>query len=216
MIATYWQSLLNDYNPDAIFDIHRDGASRKTYVTKDGNNERCMVRIVVGQANPNKEKNLEFAKYLMGISEVVCPWLFLDIYYAKGHYNQQLYNKSLLFEMGSHLVEKSLVEKTVPYLADVVVTALYNTTVESENNLTIGNTTNDDSSLNEYFDENLENEQNLFENEQPINDYNNFETIENKPQNNIVLKLFVICVITSIFTLFVVKNYKKKNCKILQ
>ena len=67
------------------------------------------------------------------MAEKVCDWLFLDIYYGSGHYNQGLYSKALLFEMGSHLVEKSLVLETVPELAKVINTALFNTTVDKNN-----------------------------------------------------------------------------------
>ena len=124
------------YAPDALFDIHRDGASRSLYVKNIDGKERCKVRIVVGQANPNYEVNLQFALYLMSVADSICPWLFLDIYNAKGHYNQALSSKGLLFEMGSHLVEKNLVLDTVPYLANVVDKTLFNT-VASENDDTL-------------------------------------------------------------------------------
>lgn len=133
------ESLLKN-DLDAIFDIHRDGASRKTYVKNIDGVDRCKVRIVVGQANKNKDDNLNFALNLMSVAEKICPWLFLDIYYAKGHYNQNLKNTSLLFEMGSHLVEKNLVEKTVPYLANVINTTLYKTSIDENNNLVINPT----------------------------------------------------------------------------
>ena len=126
------QKMLDEFSPDAIFDIHRDGASRSTYVKKINGVDRCKVRIVVGKASANYEIAEQFALYLLSVASEVCDWLFLDIYYASGHYNQGLYNKSLLFEMGSHLVEKSLVEKTVPELANVVKTALFYTTVDKE------------------------------------------------------------------------------------
>lgn len=119
-------------NVNAIFDIHRDGASRSTYAKTFESKERCMVRIVVGQANANKEKNLQFALYLMSVADSVCPWLFLDIFYAHGHYNQDLFEKALLFEMGSHTMEKSLVEETVPYLAEVINTTLFNTSIDTQ------------------------------------------------------------------------------------
>lgn len=151
------KKLLGDYNLNALFDIHRDGASRKTYVTKYGGEERCMVRIVVGQANANKNANLEFAKCLLSVSEIVCPWLFLDIYYAKGHYNQALTNKGLLFEMGSHLVEKSLVEKTIPYLAEVVNITLFQTSINESGQLIVGGNQSGNVSDNEILDTYLEN-----------------------------------------------------------
>lgn len=126
------QSLQKKYSPDAIFDIHRDGASRSYYVTKVNGVERARVRMVVGKANPNMELNEEFAMYLMAVGNELYPWLFTDIYYAKGHYNQALDSKAILFEMGSHLVEKNLVIKSMEELADVINTALYDTTVSDE------------------------------------------------------------------------------------
>lgn len=141
------KKLLADHDLNALFDIHRDGASRSTYVKNYQGTDKCSVRIVVGKANPNYAVQTEFATYLVTVAEELYPWLFLDIYFAKGHYNQDLFSKSLLFEMGSHMVEKSLVQKTVPALADVINTALFYTTVDEENgaltiggNLTNGNT----------------------------------------------------------------------------
>jgi len=124
-------------NLNAIFDIHRDGVSRSVFVKNVDGKERCKVRIVVGQANPNKEANLQFAMYLVEVAKEYCPWLFLDIYYAKGHYNQELSNKALLFEMGTYLCEKELVLETVPYLTQVIDKTLFSTIVEDDNSLTI-------------------------------------------------------------------------------
>lgn len=124
--------------PNALFDIHRDGVARSAYIENVDGKERCQVRIVVGNANPNKDKNLEFALYLMAVAESVCPWLFCDIYYARGHYNQALYSKALLFEMGTYMVEKDLVMETVPHLANVINTTLFNTSIDKDGNLVIG------------------------------------------------------------------------------
>ena len=142
-------------NPDAIFDIHRDGTSRSYYISKDGGKERCMVRIVIGKANPNMAENEEFAVYLMTVAEELYPWLIKDIYYATGHYNQALSNKSLLFEMGSHLVEKNLVLESVEPLANVINTTVFGTTVNEESgDLTINGTeTEQDKLINNVFKE---------------------------------------------------------------
>lgn len=118
------KALLKD-NPSGIFDIHRDGTSRSFYVTKVAGEERCMVRIVVGKSNTNMAKNKEFALYLMSIADRLYPWLFVDLYIGNGHYNQSLKDNALLFEMGSHLVEKDLVMETVPALANVLDVALF-------------------------------------------------------------------------------------------
>lgn len=148
------KQLLNTYEPDAIFDIHRDATSRSFYVKNVSGKERGRVRIVVGKANPNMKQNEEFALYLMAIADELYPWLFTDIFYASGHYNQGLDNKALLFECGSHLVEKELEIETMNELADVVTTALYHTTVnEGTGDLTINGVENKENpTINELFD----------------------------------------------------------------
>jgi len=149
-------SLLNNYHADAIFDIHRDGTSRGFYVTKVNGEERCMVRMVVGKSNPNYTKNKAFALFLMSVAETYAPWLFVDIYMGTGHYNQALSEYAMLFEMGSHLVEKDMVLETVPVLAEVISVALYGELeiVEDEKN---NNNSSSDTSENENQIENSQN-----------------------------------------------------------
>lgn len=148
------KSLLSTYKPDALFDIHRDATSRKFYVTNVNGKERGRVRIVIGKANPNKDLNEEFALYLMAVANKLYPWLFTDIYYASGHYNQALDSKAILFEMGCHLIEKELEIESMKELAEVVTTALYNTTVNSgTGDLTINGTeTSEDIVINDLMD----------------------------------------------------------------
>lgn len=148
------QSLQNTYAPDAIFDIHRDGASRSYYVSNVDGKERGKVRMVIGKANPNMALNEEFATYLMAVGNEMYPWLFTDIYYAKGHYNQALDSKAILFEMGSHLIEKELMIDSMKELADVVTTSLYKTTVNSSSgDLTInGENSETEITVNETLD----------------------------------------------------------------
>lgn len=142
------QNLLKS-DPDALFDIHRDGASRSTYVKKDANGkDYSRVRIVIGQANPNKEQNLQFALYMLSVAKEIEPELFVDIFYAKNHYNQALSSKMLLFEMGAHTVEKDLVLASTQKLANVIYSTLYLTTVNDDGNLTISsNETDAESSI---------------------------------------------------------------------
>lgn len=149
-------SLMEDYAPNAIFDIHRDGASRSTYVSTYNGQEVCKIRMVIGKSNSNYAINQEFAVYLMSVAKEIHPWLFLDIYFGKGHYNQGLSNKAILFEMGSHLVEKELVLKSVEPLAEVINVALFGTTVEEDGSAVIGGNTTVNPTIDEYFnDENL-------------------------------------------------------------
>lgn len=147
-------SLLKNYSPDALFDIHRDATSRKFYVTNVNGVERGRARMVIGKSNPNMALNEEFALYLMAVANEMYPWLFTDIYYASGHYNQGLDSKAILFEMGSHLVEKELEIQSMKELAEVVTTALYKTTVNSNTgDLTINGAENTENvTVNEYMD----------------------------------------------------------------
>lgn len=148
-------NLQKTYSPDAIFDIHRDGASRKFYVANVDGEERGRVRMVIGKANSNMALNEEFATYLMAVGNELYPWLFTDIYYASGHYNQGLDSKAILFEMGSHLIEKELVMDSMDELAEVVTTALYKTTVNDETgDLTVnGIESETEKVVNEVLDE---------------------------------------------------------------
>lgn len=139
---------------DAIFDIHRDGVARVNYVTMNEGEERCQVRIVVGKNNANMKNNLEFAKYLFQIGNEFYPWLFKDIYLAKNTYNQNLSSKCLLFEMGTHTIEKEMVLDSTHELAKVLNMTLFNTTIdETEQNLIINGDVANQQTLNDYLEE---------------------------------------------------------------
>lgn len=126
-------------NPDAMFDIHRDGVAKNYYLAKQGEKEFSKVRIVVGKSNPKFNENYKFAQNLFAIGNSMYPWLFLDIYCGKGHYNQSLQSTDLLFEMGTHMIEKESVLSTVPYLAEVVNTTLYASKEEDNGDITVDN-----------------------------------------------------------------------------
>jgi len=187
------KSLQDTYSPDAIFDIHRDGASRKFYVADVDGVEKGRVRMVIGKANPNMALNEEFATYLMAVGNEMYPWLFTDIYYASGHYNQALDSKAILFEMGSHLIEKELVIDSMDELADVVTTALYQTTVNQETgDLTVNG---------------VENEENVVVN----------EVLDIKENSNTELMAVAIVIVLSatacVYIFFVIYNNIRKKTK---
>lgn len=131
------KSLLNNERPDAMFDVHRDGVSKSYYYYNDGKNDYSKIRIVVGKSNPNYDENYKFAQSVFAIGNSMYPWLFSDIYCGKGHYNQALQPTNLLFEMGTHLIEKDYVYNTLPLLADVVDTALFGSSVDDEGDITV-------------------------------------------------------------------------------
>ncbi len=120
---------------DAIFDIHRDATPRSEYITKVNGETMSKVRIVIGAANVNSELNKEFALNVKAYADEVYPGLIKDIYIGKGNYNQQLFERSLLFEMGTNLIEKDYVKKSTEPLAKTVDVVLYGTKVASSESL---------------------------------------------------------------------------------
>jgi stage II sporulation protein P len=112
-------------SPDALFDIHRDAVPASQYDTKVGGTEMSKVRLFVGKRNQNSDANKSFAKTIKATADKKYPGLVKDIYMGKGNYNQELYPKALLFEFGTHEIDKDLVLTSTKYMADVVNTVLY-------------------------------------------------------------------------------------------
>ena len=209
--------ILNQISPDAIFDIHRDGTSRGFYIAKVDNKEHCMVRIVIGKSNPKMSINKDFAINLMTTAKEICPWLFVDLFIGQGHYNQALHNKAILFEMGSHLVEKDLVMQTVDELVNVVYKTIYGDDVV-ENELPsggVGDLENIENSITEgdkgdgdvlIIDDNKQGD-NI-----QIGDKDFIKSDNVKDVNNIIhtisITLFMCGVLVIIFLIFLTKRIK--------
>ncbi|NLI92430.1 MAG: stage II sporulation protein P [Peptococcaceae bacterium] len=90
-----------------LLDVHRDGLPTqvgKSSVTIN-NKETAKVMIVIGQKNPNWEKNNQIANKILAIGEEKYPGLFFPKirYASEARYNQHLTNGALLFEIGSQL-----------------------------------------------------------------------------------------------------------------
>jgi len=112
--------------PNAIFDIHRDGIpDPDEYRTTVGTEEMSMVRLLVGKSNQNNEANMSFAKQIKAIADKTYPGLIKDIYMGKGAYNQDLAPRSVLLEFGTHTLPKELVLKSVKPMSEVVYKALF-------------------------------------------------------------------------------------------
>ena len=60
------------------------------------------------------------------------PGLVKDIYIGKGNYNQELYPRALLLEMGTHEIEKEKAMASTDYIADVISEVLYGESAKAE------------------------------------------------------------------------------------
>lgn len=174
-------NLNNTYSPSGLFDIHRDGVARNVYLSQNETAPLSKIRIVVGKGNPNFEQNYSFAKEIFSVGQALYPWLFLDVYCGKGTYNQNLQEHALLFEMGTYLIEKDYVLSSVPYLANVVDTVLFNSQTDKNGDLVISEDVIDE------LEEDYENRNNFDENNEnlPKND-------EKTAKNNKNSWIFVI------------------------
>lgn len=124
-LSTASELLRNDL--DAIFDIHRDATPRKEYITEVNGEPMSKVRMVVGSANANSSVNKEFALTIKAYADEVYPGLIKDIYIGKGNYNQQLFDRAMLFEFGTNLIEKEYVLKSCVPLAKTLDVVLFGT-----------------------------------------------------------------------------------------
>jgi stage II sporulation protein P len=90
-----------------LLDVHRDGLPPQVgkSTVKINQKETAQVMIVMGQRNPNWEKNQAIANDIMAIAEEKYPGLFFGMirYASEARYNQHLTDGALLFEIGSQL-----------------------------------------------------------------------------------------------------------------
>lgn len=118
--------------PDAIFDLHRDGIpDPDEYAATVDGKEMSKVRLLVGKSNQNKEANLSFAKKIKAVADRMYPGLIKDIYIGKGTYNQDLAPHSVLLEFGTHTLPKTRVEASVEPMAEVIYRTVFGGVVGS-------------------------------------------------------------------------------------
>lgn len=110
--------------PDAIFDIHRDSAPAQAYFTSVNGINAARVMIVVGRSNPNENTNLDFARRVKYMGDVLYPGMMRGIFIGHGDYNQDLYPTALIFEIGTETMSRDLAENGATCLGDVITHVL--------------------------------------------------------------------------------------------
>jgi len=78
--------------------------------------------VVIGQKNPNWQKNVQIAEEIINTANQMYPGLFFpNIRYAsEARYNQHLTDGALLLEIGSQLNTKEEAQAAMEPLADVL------------------------------------------------------------------------------------------------
>ena len=120
---------------DGVFDVHRDATPRREYITTVNGKNMSKIRMVVGSANQNSAVNKEFALTIKAYADEIYPGLIKDIYIGKGNYNQQLFERAMLFEFGTNTIEKQYVLNSCVPLAKTLDVVLFGTNNASEESL---------------------------------------------------------------------------------
>jgi stage II sporulation protein P len=87
--------------PAALFDIHRDSAPASAYKLTINNESLARIVIVVGRANQYMPTTLAYAKQLKSAADAQYPKLIRGIFFASGHYNQDIDPRNVLIEIGT-------------------------------------------------------------------------------------------------------------------
>jgi stage II sporulation protein P len=106
--------------PAALFDIHRNSAPAAAYkLTTDGT-QVARVVLVVGRANQFLPTTHDFAKRLKAASDKLHPKLVRGIFFARGHYNQDINPRAILVEIGTEGSTLGEAERGAALFADAI------------------------------------------------------------------------------------------------
>jgi stage II sporulation protein P len=111
--------------PSAIFDVHRDAGPAEPYLKEvAGEGSVAKAMIVVGRTNPKMSANLEFARRLMNAVNSKYSGLVKGILMGKADFNQDLYDRSLLLELGTEKTSKEDAERGIALIGSVMPSVL--------------------------------------------------------------------------------------------
>ena len=109
---------------DILIDVHRDAVPPENYETEVDGEAATKIKLVVGQSNPNEQRNMEFAKTVKAAMDETAPGLSAGIYEGRGDYNQDLTPQAILIEVGAHTNRKEEAEKGAVAFARALPAAL--------------------------------------------------------------------------------------------
>ncbi|VBB06168.1 spore ii p: stage ii sporulation protein p [Lucifera butyrica] len=114
--------------PDAIFDVHRDATPPEVYRTTINGQDVTKVQLVVGKYGPTGKQIEDWALHLKAAADKKHPGLVKGIFFAKGgDYNQDLFPRSMLVEVGSDTNTRGEAERGIALFADAIPAVLSGT-----------------------------------------------------------------------------------------
>lgn len=124
------ENLLDTYpNLQVLIDMHRDaGVSREnSYATVNGKTA-AKIMLVCGSdkryANPNWQQNKAFMQQIADKMDEMYPGLLRRVSVQNGRYNQHIFSRAILVEMGTTENTIDEVEYSARLLADVLAAVL--------------------------------------------------------------------------------------------
>lgn len=115
---------LSQYNDiQYVFDLHRDSLPKKETTVIIDDKAYARISIVVGGKNPNWQKNYQFGEQFRAKAEELYPGITSSVNTKKagnGEYNQSLFERSLLIEIGGVENTKQEVFRTTEALAEII------------------------------------------------------------------------------------------------
>ncbi|KPU27919.1 hypothetical protein TR13x_00785 [Caloranaerobacter sp. TR13] len=133
-LSTVKDIINKDKNIKIIFDIHRDGIPEDaSYIKKALAESKVKINgvdvatytFVIGPENPNKDKILNFAKYMKEVSDKMYPGLCKGIVIKPyGKFNQYVNDYYALIEVGSNLNTIEEAKRSAKLIGNVLDMAL--------------------------------------------------------------------------------------------
>ncbi len=106
--------------PLALFDIHRDAGPAGPYLKAVDDTETAKCMIVVGRTNPKMSANLDFARRLRDAVNAKSAGMIKGIFLGKADFNQDLYDRALLLEMGTEETTREAAQRGVELVASAI------------------------------------------------------------------------------------------------
>lgn len=106
--------------PLAILDVHRDSGPAEEYVRPVSGERSSQVMIVVGRQNPQVQANSSFAERIKAVADRLYPGLVRGVLYTSGKFNQDVYPRNVLIEVGTEKVDQGLAQRGAALLGDVI------------------------------------------------------------------------------------------------
>lgn len=116
-------SALMRWRPRALLDVHRDAAPQQAYAAQAAGTNVTQIMAVIGRGNPKWQSNAAFARSLKAEINRDNPGLFKGIIFRGGSFNQDLYDRAVLLEVGAHTNSRQEAERSMELAAPAIARA---------------------------------------------------------------------------------------------